>query len=313
MLADADGSRTVEVEYRDKYGNVSATYADAIVLDRVAPSSVGVSVDGNAAWTASTGVTVSLTATDAAPSSGLSQVRLRTGDGAWSAWSPYAASKGWTLPASDGLHSVQAQVRDGAGNVATGSDSILLDRTGPGVTVSVNGGTLATRSASVTLKISATDAGVGATQVRIRDTWHPWTDWQPLASSLPWQLEALDGQHTVSVQVRDAAGNVSVVRSDSILLDRIRPRGSVKINGGAATTSSRAVTLSLSGRDPDGSGVSQVRIRNGAGAWSAWRPHARSVGWRLPAGAGTKVVWVQYRDRAGNVSVAVKDAINFQP
>lgn len=312
-LADADGSRSVEVEYRDKHGNVSTTYSDTIVLDRVAPDGVSVAVNGNAAWSTSTSVSVSIVASDAAPSSGLSLVRFRTGDGAWSAWSAYASSKSWTLPASDGQHTVQMQVQDGAGNVASASDSIGLDRTGPGLTVSVNGGALATRSPGVSVKVSATDAGSGATQVRLRDTWHEWTSWQPMASPLPWQLEPLDGQHTVSIQVRDSAGNVSVVRPDSILLDRIRPRGSFKINGGAATTSTRAVTLSLSGRDPDGSGVSQVRIKNGSGAWSAWRTYRRSVGWQLPPGRGTKVVWVQYRDRAGNVSLAVKDSITFRP
>jgi hypothetical protein len=35
--------------------------------------------------------------------------------------------------------------------------------------------------------------------------------------------------------------------------------------------------------------------------------------WRLTRGEGKKTVYVQYKDRTGNVSATTKDTINYQP
>lgn len=96
--------------------------------------------------------------------------------------------------------------------------------------------------------------------------------------------------------------------------DTVRPSGTVVINGGRLSTSTRAVNLTLSATDPaPGSGVAQMRIKNGGGSYTAWQPYATSKSWSLTAGAGTKTVYVQYRDGAGNISAAASDTIRFRP
>lgn len=53
-----------------------------------------------------------------------------------------------------------------------------------------------------------------------------------------------------------------------------------------------------------------MRFRNeGTTTWSTWQTYATTKSWTLTAGAGTKTVYVQYRDKAGNVSATVSDAI----
>lgn len=62
--------------------------------------------------------------------------------------------------------------------------------------------------------------------------------------------------------------------------------------------------LALDATDPaPASGVASMRFKNaGTTKWSAWQTYATAKSWMLTAGAGTKTVYVQYRDKAGNVS-----------
>ena len=55
-----------------------------------------------------------------------------------------------------------------------------------------------------------------------------------------------------------------------------------------------------------------MRFRNGS-TWSAWSGYSTSKSWTLKAGAGTKMVYIQYRDRARNTWAAVSDTIKFTP
>ena len=124
------------------------------------------------------------------------------------------------------------------------------------------------------------------------------------------------GNHTFRVRAIDKAGNIDATpASRSWFVDTVIPKGTISINGGAASTASRSVTLSLSASDPPpASGVAWMRFRNGGTTtWSSWFGYSTSKSWTLSAGAGTKTVYVQYRDRAGNISVAASDTIRFGP
>lgn len=96
--------------------------------------------------------------------------------------------------------------------------------------------------------------------------------------------------------------------------DTASPTGSVLINGGRASTTSRTVSLRLRASDPSpGSGVSSMRVKNAGGTWSGWQAIATPKSWNLTRGGGKKTVYVQYRDRAGNVSAAARDSITYRP
>lgn len=91
------------------------------------------------------------------------------------------------------------------------------------------------------------------------------------------------------------------------------PSGTLVISGGAAQTATTTVTLTLtSSDDRDQTPNLVMQVSNLADLSDAsWRPFASSVSWQLPAGAGTKTVYVRFRDGAGNVSEVVSDAINL--
>jgi hypothetical protein len=114
---------------------------------------------------------------------------------------------------------------------------------------------------------------------------------------------------TVHVHYKDNAGNVSATYWDQIGLDTTAPTGAISINGGAASTNTPSVTLTLSASDGSGSGVYQMRFSNDGSAWSAWEAYGTSKAWTLTSGAGTKTVYVQYKDNAGNISGSFSDTI----
>ncbi|MDQ4126377.1 MAG: hypothetical protein M3151_00220 [Actinomycetota bacterium] len=147
---------------------------------------------------------------------------------------------------------------------------------------------------------------------------HPgatWSAWEPYATTKSWTLSSGDGTKVVYIQYRDGARNVSAKVRDAIKLDTAVPGGTVVINGGAASTTGSSVTLTLSASDPaPASGVVKVRFRNeNTREWSSWQTYSTSKSWTLSAGAGTKKVYVQYKDRAGNVSPTAGDSISYSP
>lgn len=108
---------------------------------------------------------------------------------------------------------------------------------------------------------------------------------------------------------------------------------SVVINNGDAKTGALTAHITVKAKDPgvanytpdpsdDASGVSQIRFSNDNTVWSPWQPfdttptapneeRIRSFTWDLAAGGGTKTVYVQVMDQAGNISQTAADTILF--
>jgi len=107
-----------------------------------------------------------------------------------------------------------------------------------------------------------------------------------------WTIPNVTSSHTVTLTFQDITP----------------PTGSIVINGGAPRTLTTSVTLSLSASDT-GSGVSQMRFSNDGSTWSSWEAYGASKPWTLTPGIGTKTVYVQYQDSAGNSSGSFSDTI----
>jgi len=97
-------------------------------------------------------------------------------------------------------------------------------------------------------------------------------------------------------------GNEESTRSLTIKIDANPPTGSLRINRGASTSYSLNVVLEPSANDGAGSGVSQMRFSNSNPDWSGWEAYAMERAWRLTDGSGSKTIYVQFQDTAGNTS-----------
>lgn len=154
-------------------------------------------------------------------------------------------------------------------------------------------------------------------------------------NSFTWRLggtlpdsQVPDRDYFFDFKFEDRAGNVTSSSSSvSIRLDRAPPDiGSIIINGGNLFTNSSTVTVRLRSNDNASdfpTGVAQVRLWNGVmtsteGKTLSFVEPEMSIPWFLGDNStGTKVVWAQFRDAAGNWSVtAASDSIvrgNFDP
>jgi hypothetical protein len=125
----AEDTWSWRVRATDAAGNWSSySSSRKFKIDTTAPTGTSISVNGGATYTTSTGVTLTLAATDA------SQMRFKNGSGGtWSTYEAYATSKAWTLGSVEGTRTVYVQFKDAAGNVTGGStnDTIILDTIAP--------------------------------------------------------------------------------------------------------------------------------------------------------------------------------------
>ena len=298
VLDATDGVQAVYLQLRDTAGNVATAVSDTITVE-VNPPLGEVAINDGATWTNQVTVTLTLTATDAG--SGVARMRLREAGGVWGSWIDYTAAYSFTLSGGDGTKTVEVQYEDGYGRQTdTLDDSIVLDTAAPSGSISVNDDATYTNSTSVTLSLSGSDATSGVAQMCFSNDGTNWSDWESYDTSKAWTLASGDGTKTVYVKYQDNAGNVSTPYTDTITLDTTEPTGSVSINDGATYADTTSVTLALSADDAL-SGVAQMRFSNDGSNWSDWESYGTSKSWTLTTGDGTKTVYVQYKDNAGNV------------
>jgi hypothetical protein len=305
------GARTISVaatsaSYGETFTSATATASQTVDVD---PPTASVSIAAGAAATGTANVTVTLIASDTY--TGVAQMRVRNAGAAWGAYTSYSNSVAATLPAGDGTKVIEAEFVDGVGNsTATITDSILYDTTSPSGAVTIAGGASYTSSEVVTLTTTASDGLSGVADMRFSNDNVNWGPWGAYAATTSWNLAAGTGLHTVYAQFRDVAGNVSAAASDTIVIETDPPSGTVVVAGGAAWTTSRDVTLTLSASDAL-SGMHDMRFSNDGLTWGAFVTYGTSAAWTLGAGDGPKTVYAQFRDVAGNLSATATDGISL--
>ncbi len=146
-------------------------------------------------------------------------------------------------------------------------------------------------------------------------------DWEPFTPSKTWTLTEGDGEKTVYAKFRDVVGNETSPVSDSIILDTTSPTGLIIINNGDEYTNQLSVTLTLSASFKPivqrGSAKvigrlssEEMLISNRPDLSGAiWQAYASPIDWTLEAGDGVKMVYVKFRDKAGNESDRASDSI----
>ena len=110
------------------------------------------------------------------------------------------------------------------------------------------------------------------------------------------------------VRWADASGTWTDWVSDSIILDRVAPTGSITLAGGRLTVESSEVDVAVPATDA-WSPITTVALSNDGSTWTSM-PYAPTLNWLLTGGSGTRTVWAKWRDQAGNWSSPASDPIN---
>ena len=262
-------TKIVYLWVKDSAGNVSDSASDSIQLiitDQSAPTNPSISINSGASSTASSSVTLSLSATDDIGVTGyyLSQTPGNsTPSSSASGWTSvtsatsFSASVSYTLSGGNGTNTVYVWFKDSAGNVSSSdSDSITLQDDPPSnPSISINSGASSTVSSSVTLSLSATD-DVGVTSYYIRTCtgtdcadsgWTTVTSATSYSASVSHTLTGGSGLKTVYVWFQDSAGNVSSEANDSITYYSIPNIYCGLINSSTGGTSALFATKLTSG------------------------------------------------------------------
>ncbi|MBI2841865.1 MAG: S8 family serine peptidase [Armatimonadetes bacterium] len=118
----ADGLHTVGYRALDNLNHQESEVQTAVNVDSTGPTG-SIVINGGAAYTTSTTVTLSLSASDPA---GVESMRIRSDTGVWGAWQDYQTSISYTFSSStEGTKTLSVEFRDVLGNIgSTYSDSI---------------------------------------------------------------------------------------------------------------------------------------------------------------------------------------------
>ncbi len=282
----------------------------------VTPPTGAVRIDGGAAATSKTTVTLAITGSDP---SGVTQMCV-TSTSTCDRFEAFAATRAWTLLAGDGSKTVTVVLRDRLGNTTTAATSpraaITLD------TASPTGGTVTATPDNARVALTwrgFADGGSGVTSYRLAAATGanaPASCAAPLytGAATAVAVSGLGNGTTYSFRVCavDAAGNVSsgATASATPRAESKPPVGTLQINDGARFTRTPAVALTLSATDD--TRVTQMCISE-ATSCTAFVAYATAARYAFGPAAGARTLRVWYRDPSGNTSAPAAASIIVDP
>jgi hypothetical protein len=289
-FAAGDGVKSLFARFIDNAGNVSGLAAASLTLDQTAPENPAFTI-AEASPTNVNLLHLTLAATGAK--------EMAVSEGAClPAWETYAQAKAFALATTaPGAHTVAVWFRDAAGNAtACLTHGVVYDASPPvaAAPFRIEAGAARTASRTVALQHPVT----GAAEMQVSE-YAAFVDaaWQPYVPASSFSFSAGDGAKTLYFRARDAAGNVALTQSASIVLDTLAP-------GFNAVSAPTLVSVWQAGLWLTATGADRMRISEDplftAAPWVAFAPVTTVT---LSAGEGAKSLYVQLADLAGNVSI----------
>ena len=199
-----DGNHTVEVNATDRAGH-STIVGVSFKVDKVAPTvHIVAPIDGSAL--ASSSITLEWSASD--NGSGLATLRVSKDGTLWESLGVDVTSYIFYGPSGipEGSYALYVEATDRGGLKTTDSVDMMLDRTGPTLTITMPLQDQKMKESDVTISWTMADSGSGVASARVS------VDGGAFVSvGLATTYDALglaDGEHDITIRVTDEAGNV---------------------------------------------------------------------------------------------------------
>lgn len=204
------GTKTVYAKFLDQAQNY-AMVTDEISYSSSQPSET-VSVTGGTAGTLS-GKSVIFVSGDLptiSVTAGTAQyIRYDVGNGTWSDWEDYTSTVDLVLAKSNGTCKVRVQIKDSYG--VPSEETVLLvvaDSEAPVIdSIQGEGGATCSTGGTFNVTVSATDNMPGQLQAQAKVGGGAYGGWVNIPGNVPVSLS--NGANTITVQVKDAAGNTA--------------------------------------------------------------------------------------------------------
>ena len=232
-LTTTEGAHYVHLQLKDSVDNASAVYdSSKIIVDTTAPTG---SLSG-ATYTKTTAYTVTVTSSDAKQGvdevSGVAQMKVWENGTTEPSWETIAASKSLTLTSTDGQKTINLKLKDNAGNESSVfTHTVYLDQSEPAPSIvlydSTNTSVLPAKVnvLGYSIRIASTDPDYASPA-----TYHFASsvtgDGLPADGTLTYDagkqyqsftgltLAQVEGLHTITVTLTDAAGNVGTASAE---------------------------------------------------------------------------------------------------
>jgi hypothetical protein len=309
ILDGEDGLKTIYAVFQDEAGNFSGISSDRIILDRVAPTGCNVKINENNKFVLPGGnkIPIEMTA-DGADKLIISENK----DFSDARWELFIPKKVYEVSEGDGTKNIYIKFRDKAMNeTEVFSGMVILDSQPPEIrAVTVNGGEKFSNDPSKQVKISI--EAKDAVEMRISQKGQDPSEWEPLAKEKTITLMGEDGEKEIGIFLRDEAGNVSKPVVTTIILDRRPPKPeSFVVDDGRGWTNDpdKKVTLNFKVEDASEMMISTEPSFEGA-LWESYRSSIKEF--KLPGEDGEKVIFVKFKDQAGNISPAISANVNLK-
>ena len=273
----------------------------SIIMDQLPPTAGSLVVNGEAEYATTDTVSLSFSTAPADDTSGVASMRYSNDGTTWSTWEDYSAAKSWSLlsdaggSTTEGDRLVHYQIRDKAGNIASGQSGIYLDLTPPVAPV-VSGLTLTNSTAHEWTWVSG-GGGNGTFRYQLNGiSDHDWVQTEILSYAAADLVP--NTPHILYVQERDDAGNWSASASWTVVIDTLPPAPPL-VSGPATTNILRPLWTWSSGGN-GGNGSFQYRLGT-VGSWTASIEVQYESGDDLEPNTD-HTLYVRERDAAGNWS-----------
>lgn len=269
----------------------------------LAPEVTGFAINAGAATTTSQNVTLNNTCKDSAFHAELPALYMASESSSFSgaSWQPYLAAPSFTITSpGSGAKTVYFKLKNAAGESAAAIDSINLDGP-PSVSTYRIDGSETTDSRTVTL--NNTCAGSPTLYMASESSSFSGASWGAYSTAPSFTIGSSgNGVKTVYFKVKNAIGE-STSTSDTITLNEQAPTVSLlMINGGAASSTSRTVTLN---NVCTGNPTQYIASESPAFIGAAWQSYSAAPSFTIAtSGNGQKTVYFKAKNGAGESSLA---------
>ncbi|MBM7647789.1 methionine-rich copper-binding protein CopC [Bacillus ectoiniformans] len=326
-LSSGDGAKTVSFKLRDNKGGESTVYSDSITLDTTAPTVLTVTMLSNNTATskAKVGDTVTLNITTnediQTPTITIANQSATVGTDGDSDDKTWTASYTMQSTDTEGAIPFTLDITDVAGNTATqvssvtSGSAVTFDRTAANdINLSSSSVTEKKPSGTTVGTLSATDPNDASETFTyslkaIGDHASFTIDGSTLKTASSFDY-ADNNSYDITVVAIDDTGNPFEKDFTITVTLNQPPTGTITINNGNEVTKSTNVSLTLTASDPENETV-EMQFSSDNNVWSTWETFNIEKTYTIPSGDGTKTVYVQLKDEAGNLSNSVSDTIEL--
>ncbi|MBU0975648.1 MAG: Ig-like domain-containing protein, partial [Patescibacteria group bacterium] len=214
---------------------------------------------------------------------------------------------------SEDIHNIDIiNIPAGGNDISDETFAIKVDADIPiNGSIVLNSGEQYTTGENVDATILAEDELSGLDQMMISESADfSGAVWEIYSTGKNLGLSSGDGNKTVYIKFVDNVGNETSASTDSIVLDGTVPfNGSIIINSGAVFTNNKKINLSISASD-NFSGLGQMIIAENADfTGPVWENYTTGKTVLLSNGDGNRIIYIKFKDNAGNVSSTYLDTI----